>query len=86
MSMCFKSKVAVVTGAAQGLGRAYAEALAKEGAQVCAFDVISPAETARSIEEAGGEALGGVVDTTRRDDLDKALLRSRADLEGSTFW
>ncbi len=34
----FKGKVAIVTGAAQGLGRAYAQALLDRGARVVASD------------------------------------------------
>lgn len=35
----FENKVAIVTGAAQGIGQAYAEALAREGASVVVADV-----------------------------------------------
>ena len=37
--MQLEGKVAIVTGAARGLGRAYAEALASEGAAVVAADI-----------------------------------------------
>jgi len=57
-------KVALVTGAAQGIGRAYALALAQEGARVCASDVVAPTETVAAIREAGGEAVGHRVDVT----------------------
>ena len=50
-------KVAIVTGAARGLGRAYAVHLAKHGARVVAGDVRDCNETANEIEQAGGEAL-----------------------------
>lgn len=51
-------KVAVVTGAGRGLGRAYAQALAVAGAAVVVNDVDeeSAAETAKLIEDAGGNA------------------------------
>lgn len=35
----FDSKVAIVTGAAQGIGQAYAQALAREGASVVVADI-----------------------------------------------
>ena len=49
-------KVIIVTGAARGLGRAYAEALAAEGAQVIAGDIRDCAETLTAIKDAGGDA------------------------------
>ncbi len=51
-------KVAVVTGAARGLGKAYAVHLAKHGARIVAGDVRDCAQTVEEIERAGGEALG----------------------------
>ncbi len=56
--MRFEGKVAVVTGAAQGIGEAYARALASEGAAVVVADVNeSGAATAAAIEESGGTAM-----------------------------
>jgi NAD(P)-dependent dehydrogenase (short-subunit alcohol dehydrogenase family) len=56
--MRFAEKVAVVTGGAQGIGEAYARALADEGAAVVVADVSeSGAEVAASIEESGGRAM-----------------------------
>jgi 3-oxoacyl-[acyl-carrier protein] reductase len=55
----FDGKVAVVTGAAQGIGEAYARALASEGAAVVVADVNDEAGTsvAKQIVEDGGRAL-----------------------------
>lgn len=53
-----QGKVAIVTGAARGLGQAYAIHLAKHGAQVVAGDVRDCADTVSAIEQSGGEALG----------------------------
>lgn len=57
--MRFENKTVVVTGAAQGIGEAYARALAAEGAAVVVADMNeeSGAEVAASINEAGGRAL-----------------------------
>jgi 3-oxoacyl-[acyl-carrier protein] reductase len=60
--MQLKDKVVVVTGAARGLGRAYAEALAREGAAVVAGDVRDCAETIEAIKKAGGRAHGVTLD------------------------
>ncbi len=50
-------KVAIVTGAARGLGQAYAIHLAKHGADVVAGDVRDCADTVKEIERNGGKAL-----------------------------
>jgi 3-oxoacyl-[acyl-carrier protein] reductase len=60
--MRLKGRVAIVTGAARGIGQAYCLALAREGAQVIAADILSCAETVAQVEQAGGEALGVMVD------------------------
>lgn len=56
--MRFKDKSVIVTGAAQGIGRACAEAFAAEGARVLIADVAmdAAAEVERAITEAGGTA------------------------------
>jgi 3-oxoacyl-[acyl-carrier protein] reductase len=51
-----QDKVAIVTGAARGLGRAYAQAMALEGASVVACDINNCDDTVSAIKEAGGRA------------------------------
>lgn len=58
------NKVAIVTGAAQGIGAVYARSLSAEGAAVCLCDVLDPTPVAREIEAAGGRAYAQIVDIT----------------------
>src|SRR5918911_2857617 len=60
--MQLKDRVAIVTGAARGIGQTYCLALAREGASVVAADILSCAATVAQVQEAGGEALGLTVD------------------------
>ncbi len=71
----FAGKVAFVTGAANGIGRATALAFAREGASVVVADVAerSNQETARMVEELGGRALAVTCDVTRTEDIQRAL-------------
>src|SRR5436305_12811176 len=71
----FGGKVAFVTGAANGIGRAAALAFARAGASVVAADVSEQGnqETARLIAEQGGRALAVRCDVTRAVDVKAAL-------------
>src|SRR5436853_7750403 len=59
MTKQFEGKVALVTGAASGIGRASALAFARKGAKTVVADVLVEGgeETVRIIKEAGGDAL-----------------------------
>ncbi|MFE9446228.1 glucose 1-dehydrogenase [Streptomyces sp. NPDC006602] len=72
-SAAFTDKVAFVTGAGSGIGRA--TAFARAGARVALADlpVDGLRETARLIEEAGGQALALTCDVTNEDDVRSAL-------------
>jgi NAD(P)-dependent dehydrogenase (short-subunit alcohol dehydrogenase family) len=67
----FTGKVAVVTGAANGIGRAAALLFAKHGARVAAADVALDAlqETVARIEGQGGEAIGVSCDVSNPESV-----------------
>ena len=73
MNQRFEGKVAVVTGAAGGIGRAAAARLAAEGARVVAVDLPdSDLDAAlRAVAEAGGEAIAVPADVTRPADHER---------------
>ncbi|MGY3041790.1 3-hydroxybutyrate dehydrogenase [Rhodanobacter sp. TND4EL1] len=62
-------KVALITGAASGLGKAIAELYAKNGASVAIADINQDAadKTAAEINAAGGKAIGVAMDVTNED-------------------
>jgi NAD(P)-dependent dehydrogenase (short-subunit alcohol dehydrogenase family) len=71
----FIGKVAFVTGAGSGIGRATALAFAHEGANVVVADISEQniQEMARLIEELGGRVLAVTCDVTRTEDVKAAL-------------
>ncbi|HKG04162.1 MAG TPA: SDR family oxidoreductase [Conexibacter sp.] len=75
MSSRFEGKVAFVTGATSGIGRATALAFAREGASVVVADLAAEGnrETARMIEQAGGQSLAVACDVTRSEEIEAAL-------------
>ena len=55
--MRLKGKVAIITGAAQGIGAAYAVGFAKEGAKIVISDIVNGENTVKRVEKEGGEAI-----------------------------
>lgn len=78
--MQLESKVVVITGAARGLGRAYAVAMAAEGASILACDVSDCSATVAEVEAAGGRIASVVTDIT-----DMSNCTAMADAAVKTF-
>jgi len=70
-----KGKTALVTGAGQGIGRAIALAVARDGAQVAVLDIVKENAEAvrREIEALGVKGLALVVDLRRRAEVERAI-------------
>ncbi|MGZ8520628.1 MAG: SDR family NAD(P)-dependent oxidoreductase, partial [Candidatus Binatia bacterium] len=71
-----KGKVAIVTGANSGIGRATSRLFAREGAKVVCCDIqetISPRIDILIKEKEGGDALFVHCDVTKQEDLDRAV-------------
>jgi len=79
-----KTKVALVTGSGQGIGKAIALRLAKDGFAVAVADYNS--QTARQVADeivsAGGKAMAITVDVSKRDQVIAAVEQARKELGG----
>ena len=76
-------KVAIVTGAGSGIGRASALLFAKEGASVLAADVTDAVlETAEQVRAAGGKAVGVKSDAGNEEHVKSLVERAQKELGG----
>ncbi|GIX47796.1 MAG: sorbitol dehydrogenase [Candidatus Tectimicrobiota bacterium] len=78
--MQLAGKIALVTGAARGIGRAIAVALAQEGADVAVADVRTDLleETAARVQEHGRRSLALGVDVTRKAEVAQMVAQTVA--------
>ncbi|HZM04025.1 MAG TPA: SDR family NAD(P)-dependent oxidoreductase [Candidatus Saccharimonadales bacterium] len=70
-----QDKAAIITGAANGIGRAMSEVFAEEGAWVLVTDIDGPGaeQTASAIRAQGGQAQSARVDIESREDIAAAV-------------
>jgi 3-oxoacyl-[acyl-carrier protein] reductase len=82
--MRLSGKVAVITGAGRGIGRAVALAFAWEGAKVALCDLQSDAcaETVDLITKSGGRAIGAQVDVTNAGQVKAFMEKAAGELGG----
>src|SRR5436190_12490218 len=78
-----KGKVAVVTGAASGLGRAMALAFADEGMNVALADVTDTSDVFARVEAKGVSALALKVDVSKQEDVERFAQLVDRDLGGA---
>jgi len=71
--MRLRNRVALVTGAAGGIGGAVARAFAREGASLCLADRSGTGAIAAEVADAGGRAIQATLDVTRRAEIDRAV-------------
>ncbi len=76
--MRLENKIAIITGSANGMGKAEAERFAKEGAEVVIADIVEDLmlKVESSIIENGGEAISIKLDITKESDWKQAISKT----------
>jgi NAD(P)-dependent dehydrogenase (short-subunit alcohol dehydrogenase family) len=72
MAKSHQDKIAVISGAANGIGQAFAQRLAQDGAHIVIADIAPGDETVKMVRAAGREALACKCDVASEDSV-KAL-------------
>ncbi|ABS62758.1 short-chain dehydrogenase/reductase SDR [Parvibaculum lavamentivorans DS-1] len=84
MAAAFDGKIILVTGASAGIGRAIAEAAAREGASLALGDIAEAGEeVAVSLRSKGAKAFFLRTDVRRKSDLDALVARAKSEFGSS---
>lgn len=75
-------KVAIVTGAARGLGQAMAVGLAEAGADVVTVDIVDMSQTLHQIESVGRRCFGVSADLRTLESVDKIVPQACTHMQG----
>jgi 3-hydroxybutyrate dehydrogenase len=86
--MRLENKVAVVTGAASGIGKEIARAFVREGAKVgiADLDQDGAGATAKELDRTGRRVIGIAMDVTNEAQARRASPRRSPRLAGSIYW
>ena len=86
--MSIDGKVVLVTGAGQGIGRAIALRLARDGAHIAVVDIndSKTGAVASEVRGIGRKATTFKADVTKREDVYAAVDHAEKDSAGSTSW
>lgn len=75
-----EGRIAMVTGAAQGIGKAIAELYAEKGADLVLVDINEKVrETEKAVQSAGRRVLSAIADLTKKDQIDRAVASALAE-------
>lgn len=74
--MLLEGKIALITGAGAGIGRAAALAFAREGATLVLADIAAAQETAATVKAAGGTAVAVVCDVSSSADVETLIRKA----------
>jgi len=80
--MMLKGRVAIITGAARGIGAAFALGYARQGARVVVADIGDGQAAVRAVEQAGSQAIFVEADVTKPEDCN-AMAKAAAERFGS---
>lgn len=73
-------KTAVITGAARGIGEAFAVRLAQDGAAVAAVDILDPSETVEKVTAMGGKAISVKADISLPEEVERIYATVKKEL------